>query len=230
MTAVVVADNDPRERDRTAAALRLGGYRVRAARSVVHAGSLLRRPDVAAVIVDPAADDSSAVVAELRARTTVPIVVTSTSAHEWDKVAALDAGADDYLTKPFGVEELLARLRAVLRRIANGDETEDPPIVTPDFVIHLADRRLVTTDGTEVHLTRVEWRLVEELAQRRGHLVPHDELLLAVWGPRAAEKPGNIRVNMAHIRAKLEPEPRRPRYFLTAPGLGVRFDPTGGQP
>jgi len=230
MTAVVVADDDPRDRARTAAALRLAGYRVRVARSSTHAGALLRRSDVAAVIVDPTVEAAPTTVAALRARTKVPIIVTSASVHEWDKVAVLDAGADDYLSKPFGVEELLARLRAIFRRVVEDGRVDIAPIVTADFVVHLADRRLVRTDGAEVHLTRVEWRLVEELARRRGHLVPHDELLLAVWGPSAVEKPGNIRVNMAHIRAKLEPEPGRPRYFLTAPGLGLRFDPTGGRP
>ncbi len=228
MSDVVLADNDRRERDRTAAALRLGGYGVRSARSLVHAGTLLRRAHLAAVIVDPAVDEPAAAVAELRSRTDVPIIVVSDRAEEWEKVAVLDAGADDYLTKPFGVDELLARLRAVRRRVVTSAGHRDEAISTPHFTMDLTDRRVVRADATEVHLTRVEWRIIEVLAERRGHLVPHDELLLAVWGPKAIEKPGNVRVNMAHIRAKLEPEPSRPRYFLTAPGLGLRFDPTGG--
>jgi two-component system KDP operon response regulator KdpE len=170
-------------------------------------------------------------VAELRARTEAPIIVVSSRGDELDKVAVLDAGADDYVIKPFGVDELLARLRAVLRRITarDPDDDNDTPIATADFTIHLADRRLVGTDGREIHLTRVEWRMVEVLAQRAGHLVPHEKLLVAVWGPKGLEKPGNVRVNMAHIRAKVEPEPTHPRYFVTAPGLGVRFDPRGGE-
>jgi two-component system KDP operon response regulator KdpE len=229
MNAIVLADIDTDDRDRAAAALRLGGYRVHSARNIAHAATLLRRPQLAAVIVDPVVDDSATVIGELRSRTDAPIIVLSARAGERDKVTALDAGADDYVTKPFGVEELLARLRAVLRRTGPQHDKDTEPIVTADFTIHLVDRRLMTTAGDEVHLTRVEWRLIELLTKNAGHLVPRDELLLAVWGPDALARPGNLRVNLAHIRAKLEPEPSRPNYFLTAPGLGVRFDPTGGQ-
>jgi two-component system KDP operon response regulator KdpE len=227
MSEVVLADADGHERARAAAALRFGGYRVRAARSVAHAATLLRRPDLAAIVVDPVGSPA-VVVADLRARTTVPIIVVSARADERDKVSALDAGADDYLTKPFGAEELLARLRAVLRRVLPPHPDDVEPIVTPDFTLLLSDKRAVDAGGADVHLTRVEWRIVALLAARAGHLVPHEDLLLGVWGPNALEKPGNIRVNMAHIRAKLEPEPSAPRYFVTAPGLGVRFDPAGG--
>ena len=229
MNAIVLADHDSHDRHRTAAALRLGGYRVHAARNIAHAATLLRRPRLAALILDPVAEDAATIIGELRSRTDAPIIVLSARAGERDKVNALDAGADDYVTKPFGVEELLARLRAVLRRTGTDHNAVAELIATPDFTIYLSDRRLVTTAGDEVHLTRVEWRIIELLAEHAGHLVPRDELLLAVWGPGGLERPGNIRVNLAHIRAKVEPEPSHPRYFLTASGLGVRFDPTGGQ-
>jgi two-component system KDP operon response regulator KdpE len=229
VNAVVLADHDKDDRQRAAAALRLGGYRVHAARNLAHAATLLRRPRLAALIVDPVAEDAATIIGELRSRTDAPIIVLSARAGERDKVNALDAGADDYVTKPFGVEELMARLRAVLRRMGTDHDAGAEPITTADFTIHLSDRRLFTTAGDDVHLTRVEWRIIELLAEHAGHLVSREELLLAVWGPRGLERPGNIRVNLAHIRAKVEPEPSRPRYFLTAPGLGVRFDPTGGQ-
>jgi two-component system, OmpR family, KDP operon response regulator KdpE len=189
--------------------------------------AFLRRHRPDAVILDPAQTGTVNTVAALRAQTDVPILVVTGAGDERDKVAALDAGADDYLTKPFGTEELLARLRVVLRRLPRSD-VEDAPICTPDFTIHLSDRRWVARNGSEVSLTPTEWRVVEMLVRHAGRLVSQAELLQGVWGPRAIDKTHYLRVQMAAIRRKVEPEPGRPRYFITAPGLGLRFNPTPG--
>ncbi len=227
MSLVLVADPDAQSRRRLSAALRFAGHEVETAKALGDASSRLRRRSFDVVIVDPAQSGAVESTATLRAQTEVPIIVISSSAEEWDKVEVLDAGADDYLTKPVGTAELLARLRVVLRRALPASRAEVAPITTADFTIDLADRRWVRRDGTEVSLTPIEWRLVDLLVRRAGHLVSHAELLERVWGPKAAEKTHYLRVQMSAIRHKVEPDPSRPRYFITAPGLGLRFDPHG---
>ena len=138
-----------------------------------------------------------------------------------DKVAALDAGADDYVTKPFGMDELLARLRAALRRAAPAEE--EATVETPDFAIDLAAKRVVRDDA-EVRLTPTEWHLVEVLVRNRGRLVTQRQLLQEVWGPEYGAETNYLRVYMAQVRRKLEPEPSQPRYFITEPGMGYRFE------
>jgi two-component system KDP operon response regulator KdpE len=160
----------------------------------------------------------------LRAWSRVPIVVLSVREAERDKVAALDAGADDYVTKPFGMSELLARLRAAMRRSAPADD--EPVVDTDDFAVDLAAKHVVRhlADGDEVvHLTPTEWQLLELLARRRGRLVTQGELLSEVWGPGNERKSDHLRVHMAAIRRKVEPDPSRPRWLLTEPGMGYRF-------
>ncbi len=161
------------------------------------------------------------VIEGLRGWSAVPIVVLSARDAEHDKIAALDAGADDYVTKPFGMGELLARLRASLRR--NAPTEEAATVATDDFSIDLAAKR-VTRDGEEVRLTPTEWHMVEVLARHAGKLVSGRTLLQEVWGPQYGEETNYLRVHMAHIRRKLEPEPSRPRYFITEPGMGYRFE------
>jgi two-component system, OmpR family, KDP operon response regulator KdpE len=219
---VVVADKASRRS--VSSALRFAQYRVEAVSELSRAAPALRRrrPDV--LIVDLAGERGPDVVEELRALTEVPIVVVAASDDPWDKISALDAGADDYLAKPFNIEELLARLRVALRRSMQPAPHATPPISTPDFTVYVDDRRWVRRDGTEVGLTPTEWRVVELLVRRAGHLVSQAELLRAVWGPKAADKTHYLRVQMAAIRRKVEPDPARPRYFITAPGLGLRFD------
>ena len=227
---VLVADPDQRSRRLIAAALRrFGGYLVETARSATQATSLLRRRQIGAVILDPI-DDAADTVTALRAQTDSPILIVSGSDNEWDKVAALDAGADAYLTKPIGTEELLARLRVAFRHLVprTGPGGDDAPIITADFTIYLSDRYWVRNDGAEVRLTPIEWRIIEMLVRHAGHLVTQAELMQGVWGPKAVEKTHYLRVQMAGIRRKVEPEPAHPRYFITVPGLGVRFDPTAG--
>jgi two-component system, OmpR family, KDP operon response regulator KdpE len=180
-----------------------------------------RRPD--AVILDLGLPGISGieVIEGLRGWTAVPIIILSARGAEHDKVAALDAGADDYVTKPFGMDELLARLRAALRR--NAPAPESAVVQTADFTVDLAAKRVKGPEG-EVRLTPTEWGLVEVLVRNAGKLVSQRQLLLEVWGPEYGEETNYLRVHVAHIRRKLEPDPARPRYFVTEPGMGYRFD------
>jgi two-component system KDP operon response regulator KdpE len=150
----------------------------------------------------------------------VPIIVLSVREGEADKVAALDAGADDYLTKPFGMNELLARIRAAVRRNAPVDE--EPVVETASFTIDLA-AKTITKGGEEVRLTPTEWHLVEVLVRHAGRLVSQKQLLQEVWGPQYGTESAYLRVHMAQVRRKLEPDPARPRHFLTERGMGYRF-------
>jgi two-component system KDP operon response regulator KdpE len=161
------------------------------------------------------------VIASLREWTSVPIIVVSARDAEGSKVLALDAGADDYVTKPFGIEELLARLRAALRRSVH--DTETPLVVEAStFSLDLADRRLVV-EGSEVRLTPTEWRMLDVLVRRHGRLVTHRELLAQVWGQGYEEQTNYLRVYIGNLRRKLEPVPSQPRHLLTEPGIGYRF-------
>jgi two-component system KDP operon response regulator KdpE len=164
-----------------------------------------------------------AVIEGLRGWTNVPIVVLSAREAERDKVAALDLGADDYVTKPFGMDELLARIRAAVRRSMPGTP-EEAEVVTDDFRIDLVSKRIVANDGAEIRLTPTEWHLVEVLVRNPGRLVTQRQLLQEVWGPAYGEESNYLRVFMAQIRRKLEPTPSAPRYFLTEPGMGYRFE------
>jgi two-component system KDP operon response regulator KdpE len=196
--------------------------------SVVIAGSgnegltLAAREHPDAVILDLGLPDMDGVqvATALRGWSTVPIVVLSARDAESVKVAALDAGADDYVTKPFGMNEFLARLRAALRRATAPDEA--PIIETTDFTIDLGTKR-VRSDGKEVHLTPTEWQIVEVLTRNRGKLVPQQQLLQQVWGPEYETETHYLRIYIGQIRRKLERDPSRPRYFITEPGMGYRF-------
>ncbi len=149
-----------------------------------------------------------------------PIIVLSVWGAEHQKVAALDAGADDYVTKPFGMDELLARLRAAVRRAS--PEPDEPVVATPGFTVDLAAKR-VTRDGADVRLTPTEWQLLEILVRNRGRLVTQKQLLQDVWGPAYGSESNYLRVYIAQLRRKLEEEPSRPSYLLTEPGMGYRF-------
>jgi len=180
-----------------------------------------RHPDVVVLDLGLPGIDGVEVIRGLRGWTQVPIIVLSARDAEQSKVAALDAGADDYVTKPFGMDELLARLRAALRRGAPSEA--EASIVTDDFVIDLAAKR-VARDGADIRLTPTEWHLVEVLARNRGKLVTQRQLLDEVWGPSHERDTNYLRVYMAQVRRKLEPEPSQPRYFITEPGMGYRFE------
>jgi two-component system KDP operon response regulator KdpE len=166
--------------------------------------------------------DGTEVIAGLRGWTTVPIIILSARDRQGDKVDALDAGADDYLTKPFGMDELLARVRAALRRAQPGPE--HPVITTAGFTLDLGAKR-ATREGTTVRLTPTEWHLIEILARHPGRLVTGTQLLREVWGPGRERETNYLRVYMAQLRRKLEADPAHPRHLVTEPGLGYRFDP-----
>jgi two-component system KDP operon response regulator KdpE len=178
-------------------------------------------PDVVVLDLGLPDLDGRAVIAGLRGWTRAPIIVLSARTTQSDKVDALDAGADDYVTKPFGMDELLARLRAALRR---GAEGEDAPVVETDhFTVDLAARQVRATDGEPIRLTPTEWHLLEVLVRHEGKLVERRRLLQEVWGPAYETETNYLRVYMAQLRRKLEPDPAHPRHLLTEPGMGYRF-------
>ncbi|CAM3100148.1 two-component system response regulator KdpE [Cupriavidus taiwanensis] len=189
-------------------------------RGLIEAGT--RRPDL--VILDLGLPDGDGVqlISEMRTWADAPILVLSARSGETDKIGALDAGADDYLTKPFGVGELVARLRVLLRRHARTHARGASQIMFGDVHVDLASR-VVTRSGHAVHLTPIEYRLLAVLIAHRGKVMTHRELLREVWGPSHAESSQYLRVYMGHLRHKLEADPARPAHLLTEIGLGYRF-------
>jgi two-component system KDP operon response regulator KdpE len=178
------------------------------------------RPDLLIVDLGLPDIDGVAVVEALRGWSTAPIIVLSARHAEAAKVNALDAGADDYVTKPFGMDELIARVRAALRRATPAAEA--PVITTEAFTVDLASKRVTGPNG-DVRLTPTEWHLLEVLARHPGKLVGHKQLLHEVWGPQYETEANYLRVYMANLRRKLEPDPANPRYLITEPGIGYRF-------
>jgi two-component system, OmpR family, KDP operon response regulator KdpE len=223
MTRVLVVDDEPQLVRVLRVHLQARGYQVDAAPDGRSALELAARslPDV--VVLDLGLPDISGVevIAGLRGWTQVPIIILSVHEEEADKITALDAGADDYVTKPFSMAELLARVRAASRRTPSAKQP--PAVRTADFTVDLAAKRVTTRNG-EVRLTPTEWHLVEFLVTNPGRLVSQRQLLREVWGPHAEGETGYLRVYMAQIRRKLEPEPAWPRYFITEPGMGYRFE------
>ncbi len=179
------------------------------------------RPDVVVLDLGLPDMDGEDVIRGLRGWTTTPIIILSAREQETQKVSALDAGADDYVTKPFGMDELLARLRAAVRRATPG--ADEPVIRTPDFAVDLAAKRVTRADDTDVRLTPTEWQLLEVLVRNRGRLVTGRQLLHDVWGPAYGTETNYLRVYIAQLRRKLEPDPTHPRYLVTEPGMGYRF-------
>ena len=185
-------------------------------------GAMARaRPDVLILDLGLPDMDGVDVINGIRGWTSTPIIVLSAAGQENTKVAALDAGADDYVTKPFGMDELLARLRAAVRRASPAPD--EPVVATEDFTVDLAAKR-VARDGTDVRLTPTEWGLLEVLVRNRGRLVTQRQLLHEVWGPEYQTEGNYLRVYVANLRRKLEPDPSRPRHLLTEPGMGYRFE------
>ena len=222
MTRVLVIDDEPQIQRALATNLRARDFEVDLALTGRDGLRLAadRHPDLVIVDLGLPDVDGVEVVAGLRGWTNVPILVLSVRDGETDKVAALDAGADDYITKPFGMNELLARMRAAIRRNVPVDEE---PIVTTDTLSIDLQRKVVERDGDEVKLTPTEWHLVEVLVRNAGRLVSQRQLLQEVWGPQYGTESAYLRVHMAQVRKKLEPDPSRPRHFLTERGMGYRF-------
>jgi two-component system KDP operon response regulator KdpE len=220
---VLVVDDETQIRRTVGINLRARGFDVDLAETGEEALELAarHRPDVVVVDLGLPGISGIEVIEGIRGWSRVPIVVLSVRDTEADKVAALDAGADDYVTKPFGMDELLARLRAALRRVIPVEE--EPVIETADFTIDFAAKRVIR-NGEEIRLTPTEWQLVEVLARNNGKLVPQYQLLQEVWGSEYSDETGNLREYIARLRRKLEPDHSRPRYFTTEAGLGYRFD------
>jgi two-component system KDP operon response regulator KdpE len=223
---VLVVDDEPQILRALRVILRNAGYEVATAATKSEAldAVAVRPPD--AMVLDLVLPDGSGVdvTSEVRAWSSLPIIVLSAVGDEREKVRALDVGADDYITKPFGTEELLARLRAVLRRAS--DDRDDPVVTVGDLSLDLADHR-VSRGGEEIHLTPIEFDILRELAAHAGKLVTQRQLLQTVWGPGYDLETHYLRVHVAHIRAKIEPDPSHPSYLITEPGVGYRLrDPS----
>ncbi|MFC0543736.1 response regulator [Kutzneria chonburiensis] len=226
MTKVLVVDDEPQIVRALRINLSARGYQVLTAHDGASAlrAAAETKPDVVVLDLGLPDLDGTDVIAGLRGWTTVPILVLSARTDSSDKVEALDAGADDYVTKPFGMDELLARLRAAVRRSASSAaDGEEAVVETSSFTVDLVAKK-VHRDGSEVHLTPTEWGVLEVLVRNRGRLVAQKQLLQDVWGPQYATESHYLRVYLAQLRRKLEPEPSRPRHLLTEPGMGYRFE------
>ena len=221
---VLVVDDEPQIRRTVGINLQAHGFEVDQAETGEQGLDLAarRHPDVVVLDLGLPGIGGIEVIEGIRGWSRVPIIVLSVRDTQADKVAALNAGADDYVTKPFGMDELLARLHAALRRAAPG-EADQPVIETRGFTIDLAARRVIR-DEEEIRLTPTEWRIIEVLVRNRGKLVSQRQLLQEVWGPRHQDETGNLREYVARLRRKLESEPSRPRYLVTEAGLGYRFE------
>ena len=230
MTRVLVIDDEPQILRALRINLRVRSYEVDTAATGSQALETAARHPPDLVILDLGLPDLDGVqvIEGLRGWTQAPIIVLSGRADSTDKVEALDAGADDYVTKPFGMEELLARMRAAVRRAV--PEADEPQVRLGGLVVDLAAKR-VTRNGSsadpngDIRLTPTEWHLLEVLLRNPGKLLSQRQLLTEVWGPGYADAAGNLRLYMAQLRRKLEPDPARPRWLLTEPGMGYRFQP-----
>ncbi|CAG6397505.1 DNA-binding transcriptional activator KdpE [Actinacidiphila cocklensis] len=226
MYRVLVVDDEPQIVKALVINLRARAYEVDAAHDGAAAlrVAAARHPDVVVLDLGLPDMDGVEVIRGLRGWTRVPIIVLSARHASDEKVEALDAGADDYVTKPFGMDELLARLRAAVRRATpSGSDDDASAVETETFTVDLAARK-VHRDGADVRLTPTEWHLLEVLVRNPGRLVSQKQLLQEVWGPAYGTETNYLRVYMAQLRRKLEADPARPRHFITEPGMGYRFE------
>jgi len=224
---VLVVEDEPQMRRFLRASLGTEGYRVREAWTVADGLREVAAEHPDAVLLDLGLPDGDGLdlVRRVREWSSVPIIVVSARGREEEKVAALDAGADDYLPKPFGTKELLARLRVALRHSRAAIAPESPVLEVGPLRMDL-ERREVTVEGRPVRLTPIEWRLLTLLARHAGKVLTHAQILREVWGPNAASHSHYVRVYMAELRKKLEADPSRPRLLLTEPGVGYRLADT----
>ncbi|GAA1592572.1 MULTISPECIES: response regulator [Kribbella] len=225
MTRVLVVDDEPQIVRALQINLKARGYEVHLAGTGTAALKVAAQHPPELVILDLGLPDLDGVdvIRGLRGWTDAPILVLSGRTDQTDKVEALDAGADDYVTKPFGIDELLARMRAVLRR---SNLAQDQPMVTVGGInVDLAAKRVTLETGEDVRLTPTEWHLLEVLVRNPGKLMSQRQLLTEVWGPGYETASGNLRFYMGQLRRKLESDPARPKHLLTEPGMGYRFEP-----
>jgi two-component system, OmpR family, KDP operon response regulator KdpE len=238
VTRVLVVDDEPQILRALRINLRVREYQVDVAATGTEALEIAARHPPDLVILDLGLPDLDGVevIQGLRGWTKAPIIVLSGRSDSTDKVEALDAGADDYITKPFGVEELLARMRAAARRTGAGED--QPRIRLGDLIVDLAAKRVIRQAAVpagagnpaaaqdDIRLTPTEWHLLEVLLRNPGKLLSRNQLLTEVWGPGYADATGNLRLYMAQLRRKLEPDPARPRWLITEPGMGYRYQPS----
>jgi len=226
VNGVVVVDDDRPLARALAINLRAHGYEVQVAHDGRSALTEVARVHPAVVVLDLGLPDLDGieVLAGIRGWSAVPVIVLSARSTSAEKVAALDAGADDYVTKPFGMDELLARIRAAVRRATPAASDEVDTVTTDDFTVDLGAHR-VERNGAAVRLTPTEWSLLELLVRHSGKLVPQKQMLTEVWGPVYEHETHYLRVYLAQLRRKLEPDPAHPRYLITEPGVGYRFEP-----
>ncbi|MGL6046640.1 MAG: two-component system response regulator KdpE [Vogesella sp.] len=222
--SILVIEDEAVIRRFVKAALEEDGHRVyeadSVARGLIEAGT--RKPDLVVLDLGLPDGDGVALLLDLRSWSSVPVIVLSARVDEGDKIAALDAGADDYLTKPFGTGELQARVRAQLRRRGSSAASESDKVTLGDVVVDLG-LRSVSRAGEPLHLTQLEYRLLVALIAQRGKVLTHRQLLKEVWGPAHIEHNHYLRIYMAHLRQKLEQDPAQPRYLLTETGVGYRL-------
>jgi two-component system KDP operon response regulator KdpE len=230
VTRVLVVDDEPQILRALRINLRVRQYDVHTAATATEALSVAAKypPDLVLLDLGLPDMDGMNVIAGLRGWTMAPIIVLSGRADSTDKVAALDAGADDYVTKPFGVDELLARMRAAVRRIGTAEDL--PRIRLGDLTVDLAAKRVIRAASgsggeADIRLTPTEWHLLEALLRNPGKLLSQKQLLNDVWGPGYGNASGNLRLYMAQLRRKIEPDPARPRWLITEPGMGYRYQP-----
>ena len=226
MTRILVVDDEPQILRALRINLKARGYAVEVA---ADGGSALRavaqsHPDMIVLDLGLPDMDGVEVIRGVRGWTAVPVIVLSGRASSEEKVAALDAGADDYITKPFGVEELLARIRAVTRRINTAGEAV-PVARIGRWTVDLADRTVRGDDGEELRLTPTQWHILEIMLRNPGKLISQRQLLQEVWGPQFQTETNYLRQYLAQLRRKLEDDPARPRHLITEPGMGYRFRP-----
>jgi two-component system, OmpR family, KDP operon response regulator KdpE len=225
MSTVLIVDDEPQILRALQINLHAHGYQVVTAPNGAAALHAAQTQPLDVVVLDLGLPDMDGldVIAGLRGWTSVPIIVLSARHGSHDKVEALDAGADDYVTKPFGLDELLARLRAATRR-SSSRQAEAPTVTTAEFAVDLANKR-VTRNAEPVRLTPTEWSILELLVRNPGRLVSQQQILTEVWGPAYAKESHYLRVYMAQLRRKLEDDPANPRHLLTEAGMGYRFQP-----
>jgi two-component system KDP operon response regulator KdpE len=224
VTRVLVIDDEPQILRALRINLSVRGYEVTTAATGAAAlrAAAEKHPEVIVLDLGLPDMDGIEVLAGLRGWSTAPVIVLSARTDSADKVEALDAGADDYVTKPFGMDEFLARLRAAVRRHSAATDVGEPVVVTESFTVDLAAKRVIK-DEREIHLTPTEWGMLEMLVRNKGKLVGQKELLREVWGPSYATETHYLRVYLAQLRRKLERDPSQPKHLITESGMGYRF-------